>query len=345
MMKKYTIFLLVFVLVATMILPGCNDENVLYVYNWGDYIDKDVLKMFEQEYGIKVKYQTFTTNEDMYVKINSGSAKYDVIFPSDYMLHRMAQEGLLQPLNMNNIPNFSLIDDVLKGAEYDPDNTYSVPYMWGTIGILYNKNMVKEPVDSWNILWDKKYEKQILMVDSQRDSIGVALKRLGYSMNSTNKKEVDEAKASLIEQKPLVLAYVVDEARDKMINNEAALAVVWSGEAMLAMAENKDLAYAYPKEGTNIWYDCMAIPATSKNKELAEKFINFMCRTDIALLNAEYTGYSAPQKEVVALLDEEIQNNPAAYPGEDIIKDCEVFRYIGEFVEYYNKAWIEITAN
>lgn len=345
MMKKVGIYLMLFILVTIMLLPGCNDENTLYVYNWGDYMDKSVLKDFEEEYGVKVKYQTYTTNEDMYVKIKSGSAKYDVIFPSEYMLHRMAQEGLLQTIDLNNIPNFALIDDIFKDAEYDPGNAYSVPYLWGTVGILYNKSMVKETVDSWDILWDEKYEKKILMVDSQRDSIGVALKRLGYSMNSTVEKQIDEAKKSLIEQKPLVLAYVVDEARDKMINNEAALAVVWSGEAMLAMAQNKDLVYAYPKEGSNIWYDCIAIPTTSTKKDLAEKFIDFLCRTDVAYLNAEYTGYSSPQKEVVELLDEELRNNPAAYPSEEIINNCEVFKYIGEFVEYYNRAWIEITAN
>ncbi len=345
MMKKIGVFLMLFILVAIILLPGCDDENTLYVYNWGDYMDKSVIKQFEEEYGVKVKYQTYTTNEDMYVKINSGSAKYDIIFPSEYMLHRMAQEGLLQSINLNNIPNFALIDDIFKNAEYDPGNVYSVPYLWGTVGILYNKSMVNETVDSWDILWDKKYEKKILMVDSQRDSIGVALKRLGYSMNSTLEKEIDEAKESLIEQKPLVLAYVVDEARDKMINNEAALAVVWSGEAILAMAENDDLAYAYPKEGSNIWYDCVAIPATSTKKDLAEKFINFLCRTDIAYLNAEYTGYSSPQMEVVEQLDEELRNNPTAYPSNEIISNCEVFKYIGDFVEYYNKAWIEITAN
>ncbi len=345
MIKKFTVILLTFVIMATILLPGCSSDNVLYVYNWGDYIDKAVIKTFEKEYGIRVKYQTYTTNEDMYVKISSGSAKYDVIFPSDYMINRMAQEGLIQKIDLNNITNFHLIDDAFKGAEYDPDNSYSVPYMWGTVGILYNKTMVDDPVDSWDILWNPKYSKKILMVDSQRDSLGVALKRLGYSMNSTNEKEVDAAKNSLIEQKPLVLAYVVDEARDKMINNEAALAVVWSGEAMLAMEENKNLAYAYPKEGTNIWFDSMAIPTSSQNKEAAELFINFMCRTDIALKNAEYTGYSTPQRETKELLDDEVKSNIAAYPDHSIIERCEVFKYIGSFVEYYNKAWIEVTAS
>ncbi|NLY97387.1 MAG: spermidine/putrescine ABC transporter substrate-binding protein, partial [Clostridiaceae bacterium] len=250
MTKKVGVLFLALIMISVMLLPGCDDENTLYVYNWGDYMDMEVIKMFEKETGIKVRYQTYTTNEDMYVKLKSGSAKYDVIFPSDYMLDRMVQEGLVQKIDLNNIPNFALINDIFKDPEYDPGNQYSVPYLWGTVGILYNKKMVQEPVDSWNILWDKKYEKKILMVDSQRDSLGVALKRLGYSMNTTNTKEVDEAKNSLIEQKPLVLAYIVDEARDKMANEEAALAVVWSGEAILAMEMNEDLAFAYPKEGS-----------------------------------------------------------------------------------------------
>ncbi|MGI6561802.1 MAG: ABC transporter substrate-binding protein [Clostridia bacterium] len=345
MTKKVGVLFLALIMISVMLLPGCDDENTLYVYNWGDYMDMEVIKMFEKETGIKVRYQTYTTNEDMYVKLKSGSAKYDVIFPSDYMLDRMVQEGLVQKIDLNNIPNFALINDIFKDPEYDPGNQYSVPYLWGTVGILYNKKMVQEPVDSWNILWDKKYEKKILMVDSQRDSLGVALKRLGYSMNTTNTKEVDEAKNSLIEQKPLVLAYIVDEARDKMANEEAALAVVWSGEAILAMEMNEDLAFAYPKEGSNIWYDVVAIPATSTKKELAEKFINFLCRTDIAYMNAVYTGYSSPQIEVYDLLDEDIQNNPAAYPSEEVIKNCEVFKYLGDFVEYYNRAWMEVTAN
>ena len=217
----------------------------MYVYNWGDYIDESILKDFEEEYGIRVVYDTYATNEDMYVKIKSGGSTYDVIFPSDYMLTRMREEGMLEKLDLEKIPNSKYIDPRFLGADYDPNNEYSLPYMWGTLGILYNTNLVDDPVDSWDILWNPKYAKQILMLDSQRDSIGVALLKLGYSINTLNPDELVAAGEILKEQKPLVLAYVVDEGKDKMVSGEAALAVVWSGDAAYAIEENPDLAYTF----------------------------------------------------------------------------------------------------
>lgn len=272
-------------------------KPTLYVYNWGDYIDEDVIGKFEKEYDVRVVYDTFSTNEDMYVKITSGGSKYDVLFPSDYMIKRMIDEGLLEKINSDNVPNEKYIDSRFKNLEHDPNNEYSIPYMWGTLGILYNKKMVTDPVESWDILWNPKYRKQILMVDSQRDAIGIALQKLGYSLNSVNPTELEAAKQELIKQKEMVLAYVIDEAKDKMIAGEAALAVVWSGDAVYAMRENPDLDYAVPKNGGNLWFDGMVIPKTTQNKELAELFINFMNEPEIALANAEYTAYSTPHLE------------------------------------------------
>ena len=226
---------------------------------------------------------------------------------------------------------------------FDPENKYSVPYCWGTVGILYNKTMVDEPIDSWSVLWDPKYKDSILMQDSVRDAFGVTLKYLGYSLNSTDLDELNEAKNLLIKQKPLVQAYVVDQVRDKMIGNEAAIGVIYSGEAIYTQKENPNLEYVIPKEGSNIWIDSCVIPKNAEHKENAEKFINFLCRPDIALKNFEYITYSTPNKGAFELLDEDMQNNKAVFPDIDSIKNAEVLKYLGDDVdEIYNEAWKEV---
>ncbi len=214
--------------------------------------------------------------------------------------------------------------------------------MWGTVGIIYNKKMVKDTVDSWNILWDKKYKKQIFMLDSQRDSIGLALKMLGYSLNSKNEKELEAAKKKLMEQKPLVLSYVGDEVKDKMIGNEAALAVVWSGDAVFMKRANKDLEYVIPKEGSNIWFDAMVIPKAGKHKKEAEEFINYMCKTEIALKNAEFIGYSTPHAEVEKLLPKELASDKSLYPGKEDLKNSEVFDDLVDMLPLYDRVWTEV---
>lgn len=338
-------FLLVGLVLLALILTGCNRKTeTLYVYNWGDYIDESVIGEFEKETGIKVVYDTFATNEDMYVKIKSGGSTYDLIFPSDYMITRMRDEGMLEKINLANIPNFKYIDDRFKGQDYDPKNEYSVPYMWGTIGILYNTTMVDEPVDSWDIMWDPKYSKEIIMLDSQREAIAIALIKLGYSINTTDVDQLREAAELLKQQKPLVLAYALDETKDKMVAGEAALALVWSGDALYAMDENSDLDYAIPNEGTNLWFDGMAIPKGAKNKEAAEKFIDFLCRTDIAFRNADYTGYATPHVEARELLDPEIRENRAAYPEDEDLVNAEIFVSLGEVLRDYDRIWTEVKA-
>lgn len=336
--------LLVLVAVIISVNRG-EDRPTLFVYNWGDYIDENVIAQFEDQYNVRVVYDTFSTNEDMYVKVTAGGSNYDVLFPSDYMIKRMIDEDLLEKINLDNVPNYKFIDPTFKGWEHDPNNEYSIPYMWGTLGILYNKAMVNGGIDGWEDLWDKQYKKQILMVDSQRDAIGIALQMLGYSLNSTVPAELEEAKQALIAQKPLVLAYVIDEAKDKMVAGEAALALVWSGEAIYAMRENADLDYVIPRKGSNIWFDGMVIPKTAQNKELAEKFINYMNEAEIAAANAEYTGYSSPHIEARKHLDPEIVNNKAAYPSQDDLVNCEVFVHIGEMLKEYDRIWTEIKAH
>ena len=322
-----------------------NEEKVI-VYNWGEYMDPEVLNLFEEETGIDVVYEEFETNEIMYPKISSGAIAYDVVCPSDYMIQRMLENNLLEEINFDNIPNIKNIgaEYMERSKEFDPENKYSVPYCWGTVGILYNRTMVDEPIDSWSVLWDEKYRDNILMQDSVRDAFAVALKYLGYSLNSTDLDELNAAKNLLIEQKPLVQAYVVDQVRDKMIGNEAAIGVIYSGEAIYTQTENPDLEYVIPKEGSNLWIDSWVIPKNAQHKENAEKFINFLCRPDIALMNFEYITYSTPNTAAKELIeDESIRNSKIAFPDLSKIPKLETFQYLGaEYDSVYNELWNKV---
>lgn len=352
-MKKGILLLLCAVGTAGL-LAGCGSESTgnggeVVVYNWGEYIDPDVITMFEEETGISVVYDEFETNEIMYPKVESGASQYDVICPSDYMIQKMMQNDLLAEINFDNIPNIKNIDEqyMEQSKEFDPENKYSVPYCFGTVGLLYNTTMVEGPIESWDVLWDEKYADNILMQDSVRDAFMVALKRLGYSMNTTNEAELQEAKESLIEQKPLTQAYVIDQVRDKMIGGEAAIGVIYSGEAIYTQRENADLEYVVPKEGTNVWIDSWVIPKNAPNKENAEKFINFLCREDIALLNFKYITYSTPNKAARELIeDEEIKNSPIAFPDLGQYDSLETFQYLGEEADnIYNDLWKEVKSH
>lgn len=322
-----------------------NEEKVI-VYNWGEYLDPEVLTMFEEETGIDVVYEEFETNEIMYPKVSSGAIAYDVVCPSDYMIQRMLENDLLAEINFDNVPNIKYIGEAYmeQSREFDPENKYSVPYCWGTVGILYNKTMVDEPIDSWSVLWDEKYRDNILMQDSVRDAFAVALKYLGYSLNSTDLDELNAAKNLLIEQKPLVQAYVVDQVRDKMIGNEAAIGVIYSGEAIYTQMENPNLEYVIPKEGSNIWIDSWVIPKNAQHKENAEKFINFLCRPDIALMNFEYITYSTPNTAAREMIeDESIRNSEIAFPDLSQIPNLETLRYLGaEYDSVYNELWNKV---
>ena len=325
---------------------GTSKNGQVILCNWGEYIDPEIIDLFEEETGIDVIYEEFETNEIMYPKIQSGAIAYDVVCPSDYMIQRMIENDLLAEINYDHIPNLKYIGDnyMKMSRQFDPENKYSVPYLWGTVGILYNKKMVDEPVDSWGILWDKKYEDSILMQDSVRDAFAVALKYLGYSLNSTDLDELEAAKNLLIEQKPLVQAYVIDQVRDKMIGGEAALGVIYSGEALYCQQENPDLDYVIPKEGTNIWIDSWVIPKNAKNVENAEAFINFLCRPDIAKMNFDYITYSIPNTAGRDLIeDESLRNSPIAFPDDSKLENCETFRFLGDDNDaLYNRLWREI---
>ncbi len=346
-MKK-TLLALTIALFSTALFTGCSKENgeKVYVYNWGEYIDPEVLDMFEEQTGIDVVYDEFEQNEEMYPKIEAGAVRYDVVCPSDYMVQKMIDAKLLAEIDYDNVPNIKNMDPTyLKSAEeFDPGNRYSVPYCWGTLGILYNKSMIKEPIDSWGALFDEKYSGNILMIDSVRDAFAVALTYLGYGINTTNEAELDEAKALLQKQYPLVQAYVVDQVRDKMIGGEAAIGVIYSGEAIYTARENPDLEYVIPKEGSNVWIDAWVIPKNCRSKENAEAFINFMCEPEIALKNFEYITYSTPNAAAREMItDADIKDSPVAFPDPTVLDRCTTFRYLGEDLEslYINK-WNEV---
>ena len=337
---------------------GSADGGELYVYNWGEYIDEDVISQFEEETGITVVYDLFETNEEMYPVIEAGAVNYDVVCPSDYMIQKMRENDLLAELNFDNIPNIAQIDPAYMemSQAFDPENKYSVPYCWGTVGILYNTKLLDElgvPAPTkWADLWDERLSGEILMQDSVRDAFMVALKKDGYSMNSESKDELEQAKQELIDQKPLVQAYVIDQVRDKMIGGEAAVGVIYSGEMLYIQDEavslglDYDLEYVIPEEGTNLWLDSWVIPKNAKNKENAEKWIDFMCRPEIAKANFEYITYPTPNKGAFELLDEEMQNNKAVFPDIDSLKDSEVYQYLGDDTDaIYNELWKEVKAN
>lgn len=354
MKKKFITALAMTAAFSFSLLAGCGqsdsgENGEVLVYNWGEYIDPETITMFEEETGIKVVYDEFETNEIMYPKVEAGATAYDVICPSDYMIQKMIHNDLLAEINFDNIPNIKNIGQQYfeQSKEFDPENKYSVPYCFGTVGILYNKTMVTEPIDSWSVLWDEAYADNILMQDSVRDAFMVALKRNGASMNTLDQTELETAKNALIEQKPLIQAYVIDQVRDKMIGGEAAIGVIYSGEAIYTKRENEDLEYVIPREGTNVWIDSWVIPKNAPNKENAEAFINFMCREDIALLNFEYITYSTPNDAARELIeDEDIKNSEIAFPDLSQYDHLETFQYLGaEGEELYNSLWKEVKSN
>ncbi len=351
-MKKVAVTILAFAVLFAFILPVSsaleletdesfykrfeNDNITLNVYNWGEYISDgsddslDVIREFEKLTGISVHYTTFASNEDMYAKIKNGGAQYDVIIPSDYMVGKMANEDMLEKLDYDNIPNFALVNDKYKSLEYDPNNEYSVPYMWGTVGIVYNTTMVDDEIDSWNALWDTKYLGSILMFNNPRDAFGISELRLGYSLNTTDEEELAEAAEELKNQKMLVQAYVMDEIFNKMEGGEAAVAPYYAGDALTMISENPDLAFVFPKEGCNFFVDPFVIPKGCENKAAAELFINFMCEPEISAANAEYIGYSTPIDKAYDMLDLDDETRAISYPDDEIIANTEVFNTLPE---------------
>jgi spermidine/putrescine transport system substrate-binding protein len=347
---KKTLALLLAISLIAGLFSGCasgTPKQTLNVLNWGEYMDDTVIQQFSKEYNVEINYNTTDSNEAMYAVVSTEGSQVDVIFPSDYMIERLIREERLHEINYANIPNFKYISDFCKNRNFDPGNKYSVPYTWGTVGILYNKDMVTDPVDSWSILWDEKYKDNIYMYDSKRDSIAVALKKLGYSLNTKNTEEIKKAGQKLKEQKPLVKAYGTDDIKQSIISGSGALGVVYSGDAVVSLMENENLGYCFPKEGSNIWFDNATIMKNSKNPELAEKFINFLLDPEIGLKNTEYISYSSPNAEVMKNIGKEYLDISAFNPPQDVIDNCEVYADLDadeSIKALYEQLWNDIRA-
>jgi len=353
MKKIFSVLLTAVLTLSLSLLSGCGKkyDATLIVYNWGGpYMSEgsndtvDLNELFEEKYNVKIKYRTYDSNEAMYAKLKNGGAEYDVIIPSDYMVARLIEEDLVEKLDFSNIPLFETnIMDSFKNPDYDPTNEYSVPYSWGTVGIIYNKTLVKEDVKSWSILWDEKYTDNVLMFNNSRDSFAVAQTLLGYSQNTTNKTEIKAAADKLSQQKKVVQGYYMDEIYDKMINGDAAIATYYAGDALVMMQENSDLAFAFPEEGTNRFIDAFCIPKGSKNKKYAEMYINFMLEAENALANSDVTGYCTPNSAAYELLDDEVKNNKIMYPDDEYLKKCESYIHLPSDINtYVQELWINI---
>ena len=342
-MKKIALALALVLILAALPATSLAAETIV-VYNWYDYIDESVISDFEAETGIDVKYANFTTNEEMYAKLSAGAGDYDVIFPSDYIIERLIAEDALHVLDLDAMPNVRGLVEWLKQPPYDPTGEYSVAYMWGTVGVLFNPDLMDEEVTSWASIFDPQYRKGVFMLDSIRDTLGITLKFLGYSLNTREIDELYAARDVLIQQKAdgIVKGYLVDEIKDKMVAGEAPMAVIWSGDALYAMSEAEQLEYVVPIEGSNVWVDGMCIPKTSRNVEAAQRFIDFLCRPDIARRNMEYIYYSTPIQAVIDGMDDEERGNLTLNPTQDIIDRCEFMHDISDYMELYNRIWNEI---
>ena len=341
------------VLIVCLLLPvsvyGCDQskgsEGVVNVHNWGEYIDESIFRIFEQETGIKINYSTYETNEALYSLMRRGGANIDVIIPSDYMIARMIEEDMLAELDFSNIPNFSLIDERYKGLGYDPDTRFSVAYMTGTVGLIYNSAMISEEIHSWGALFDERYAGQILMFDNPRDAVGLTLKHLGYSLNTVNENEIREAFDLLTLQKPILQAYVMDQIFDKLESGEAWIGPYYAGDFLIMAENNPDLSFARPVEGTNYFVDAMCIPKDAVNKSNAELFINFMSRTDIALLNMEYVMYASANYEAAAAFADEMtpEDYAVMFASSEVLADSEVFSHLPRHIlELYDELWVEL---
>ena len=362
MMKKLWFIFLVFSVCACTVFAasayeheefyeGAKKGEVINVFNWGEYISDtyedgmlDVNREFEKLTGIKVNYVTFESNEDMYAKIKNGGASYDIVIPSDYMIERMVNENLLQTFDPTKLPNYHYIDSKYKSMYYDPDDTYSVPYNVGMVGLIYNTKMVDETPTSWKIMWDEKYAGKILMIDNPRDAFAIPQKILGYSFNSPDSKQLDDVAQMLIDQKPLLQGYVMDEVFNKMESGEAAMVPYYVGDFIIMNEINPDLAFVYPEEGVNIFVDAMCIPRTAQNVDAALKYINFMLDPEIALTNAWYIGYASPNTSVIEDEDyAEMAENQFLYPDEEHMPNVEYFHNLPqETLNQFSDLWNQI---
>ncbi|WP_226620069.1 ABC transporter substrate-binding protein [Cytobacillus firmus] len=336
-------FALLYIVSGLNSSQGYTSGNTLTIFNWGDYIDADLVDKFEQETGIKVIYETFDSNEAMMTKIEQGGTAYDIAVPSEYAIEKMKEEDLLLPVDHSKIPNLKYIDPRFMDLPFDPENEYSIPYFWGTVGILYNTDILGDKeITSWNDLWDPELKNQILLIDGAREVMGMGLNSLHYSLNDKDKDHLIEAKEKLDRLTPNIKAIVGDEIRMLMENEEAGIGVVWSGTAQELMWEKDNLEYVVPEEGSNLWFDNMVIPKTAKNPEAAHQFMNFILDPENAAQNTEYVGYSTPNKEALQYMDEGTISDERFYPDEEMTARLEVYENLGKrMLAYYNELFLE----
>ena len=351
-MKKRLLILplLLALLLPCLVFPAAAASNEITVYNWGQYISDgsdgyvDVIEEFEAETGIKVHYLTYDSNESLYTKLKTGGSTYDVIIPSDYMIGRLIAEDMLEPLNFDNIPNYRYVDETFKNQPYDPENRYSVPYTWGTVGVIYNTKYVDEDdVGSWDLLWNSKYAGKILMFDNCRDAFAIAESLLGYSLNTQDPTELRNCASLLSEQKPILQGHVMDQIYDKMIREEAWIAPYYAGDYLYMLEENEDLGFYFPEEGFNVFIDAACIPKGCTNQEGAEAFINFLCKPEICGENLEYLGYSAPISEAKNYMDPEVAESEIAYPSDEVLANSESFSALDlETSQLMDSLWLSV---
>lgn len=322
---------------------GFSTGNTLTIYNWGDYIEPELIAKFEEETGYKVSYETFDSNEAMYTKVKQGGTAYDVTIPSEYMIDKMAEEGLLIELEQSKIKGLENIDPRFLDQSFDVGNKYSIPYFWGTLGIVYNDKLISGEITSWNDLWDPQYKNSLLLIDGAREVMGIGLQSEGYSLNETDPLILKKTADKLKNITPNVKAIVADEIKMYMIQGEAPLAVTFSGEASEMLWENENLHYVIPEEGSNLWFDNIVIPKTAENIEGAYAFINFMLEPENAAINAEYVGYATPNQTAIELMDPEITGDEQFYPSDDTLDKLEVYENLGpKSLGLYNDLFLEI---
>ena len=356
-MKRLFSCLTVFLLAAFCGIAalGAEEEKApsrgvtINVYNWGEYIangtdeSMDVNAEFTRRTGIQVTYTTFDSNESLYSKLAGGGADYDIIIPSDYMISKLIDQGMLAELDFSNIPNFQYIDEEFRNPDYDPENKFSVPYTWGVVGLFYNTDYIEEEITSWSALWDDRYAGKMLMFDNPRDSFAIAQFRLGQSLNTTDPEDWKAAAELLKQQKPLVQAYVMDQIFDKMESGEAWLGPYYSGDAAILVENNDNIKFVVPEEGTNYFVDGICIPATSNRKEEAEEYIDFLCDPEIAGANMDYIGYSTPETAAKEYMDEEMVNSPIHYPDVETLARTQVFINLPDDTsKLVDKLWAEV---
>lgn len=335
-----------FFITLALVLSVFAGDKVVYVYNWSEYMPDSVIQDFTKETGIKVKYSTYDSNEAMYAKIKTaGSSSYDIIVPSTYFVNKMSREGLLSKIDKSKLPNYKNLDEKLLSKPFDPNNDYSIPYLWGSTGISYNASLVKAPVDSWKDLWQTEYKNSVLLNDDMREVFGIALKVLGYSANSTEPKEIEAAYTKLKELMPNVKMFYSESQKQVYLNEEVKLGMNFNGEGFMANEENEDIKYIYPEEGALVWIDSLVIPKGAKNIDNAHAFINYLLNPKIAKAISEDIGYASPNAEAIKLLDEKTRNNRIVYPTSEDLKNSEFQSDVGEVLPVYEKYWEKLKTN